>query len=93
MGKDQERYGDLKVNTPGEKSWVRRRWRSDEDSKRCVRCEASINRPDAYYVRPAYTDGRNWMCVPCFDRMTKAATGSIDHRYGYRKNSPNEDGS
>ena len=68
------------------RSWTRKRWRATGDSEdRCVRCEASFNRPDAYYVRPAYTDGEVWMCAACYDRMTIGTGNEIDHRYGQRR--------
>ncbi len=71
-----------------QRNWTRRRWRStgksDENDERCVVCDTAFNRPDTYYVRPAYTDGQSWICAACFDRMKKDAGEEIDHRYGRR---------
>lgn len=70
-----------------EKTWIRRRWRSiNTEQDHCFVCEAPFNRPDTYYVRPAYTDGSRWMCASCFDEMTDALGDGLDHRYGRRRN-------
>ena len=67
------------------RNWVRKRWRSDKESdNHCSVCDAPFNRPDTYYVRPAYTDGEVWMCASCFDEMNEAIGQGLDHRYGRR---------
>ncbi len=66
--------------------WIRRRWRSTGNAlERCLVCGVALNRPDTYYVRPAYTDGKSWICAPCIDRKKAAEGEEVDHRYGRRQ--------
>lgn len=75
------------------RTWTRKRWRKrhGEDVVRCASCGTTLNRADTYYVRPAYTDGEEWLCSGCYDRLTDRADIDRDHRYGHRGNEAEPD--
>jgi len=69
-----------------ERKWQRKKWRSSGKSgglSNCVNCQRQIHNKESYYVRPAYTDGKDWMCVRCYRDMRKATGEKMSNKYGH----------
>jgi len=41
----------------------------------CVAYGTPIHRAGTYYVRPAYTDGSDWLCQQAYDEMIRRTAG------------------
>ncbi len=68
------------------RKWLRRKWRSSGKTgaiASCMICVRPIHNKESYYVRPAYTDGKDWMCVRCYRDMRKAVGGDMSNKYGH----------
>ena len=62
-----------------ERPWRRVRWRRSRtpdapaEGARCVAFGRPIHRAGTYYVRPAYTDGADWLSQQGYDEMVRRA--------------------
>ena len=60
-----------------ERDWQRVRWRRSRspvappEGARCVAYDRPIHRRGTYYVRPAYTDGADWLSQQGYDEMVR----------------------
>ena len=69
-----------------ERRWLRKKWRSSGKTgglSNCISCKRQIHNKESYYVRPAYTDGKDWMCVRCYRDMKKATGAEMSNKYGH----------
>ena len=60
-----------------EREWRRVRWRRSRtpdappEGARCIAYDRPIHRTGTYYVRPAYTDGTDWLSQQAYDEMIR----------------------
>ena len=63
------------------RDWRRVRWRRSRtpdappEGALCVAYGTPIHRQGTYYVRPAYTDGADWLSQQAYDEMVRRARG------------------
>lgn len=59
------------------RAWRRVRWRRGEapTDAVCVAFGLPLHRAGTYYVRPAYTDGVDWLSQQGYDEMVHRTTG------------------
>ncbi len=59
------------------RDWRRVRWRQSRspeappEGARCLAYGRPIHRQGTYYVRPAYTDGADWLSQQAYDEMVR----------------------
>lgn len=64
-----------------EREWRRVKWRRSRtpdappEGARCLAYDTPIHRAGTYYVRPAYTDGTDWLCQQAYDEMIRRTEG------------------
>ncbi|MBC13230.1 MAG: hypothetical protein CMM85_09705 [Rhodothermaceae bacterium] len=64
-----------------DRAWRRVRWRrrrspdAPPEGAVCVAYGTPIHRAGTYYVRPAYTDGSDWLCQQAYDEMIRRTAG------------------
>ncbi|MEM0963975.1 MAG: hypothetical protein AAGK21_15720 [Bacteroidota bacterium] len=77
-------HNDAFWETLADRDWRRVRWRRSrgdanprpgtdvppEDAV-CIAFGTPIHRTGTYYVRPAYTDGADWLCQQAYDTMIR----------------------
>lgn len=75
--------------------WRRVRWRrarspeAPPEGARCLAFGTPIHRAGTYYVRPAYTDGTDWLSQQAFDVMARRTqTRRASRRSGTRPEPP-----
>lgn len=71
--------------------WRRVKWRrarspeAPPESARCLAYGLPIHRAGTYYVRPAYTDGRDWLSQQAYEEMIRRTQGArASRRYARR---------
>ena len=63
------------------RDWRRVRWRrarspeAPPEGAVCAAYATPIHRRGTYYVRPAYTDGADWLCQQAYDEMVRRTGG------------------
>lgn len=77
------------------RSWRRVRWRTARsttappEGARCIAFDLPIHRTGTYYVRPAYTDGTDWLSQQGYDALVRRTTGTrASRRHGGRPAGP-----
>ena len=71
-----------------ERDWRRVRWRRSRspdappEGAVCVAYGTPIHRRGTYYVRPAYTDGTDWLSQQAYDAMVRHTEGRRASRRG-----------
>lgn len=75
--------------------WRRVRWRRDSTSDappqdaRCIAFGLPIHRTGTYYVRPAYSDGSDWLSQQGYDAMVRQTQQRrASRRHGGRPEGP-----
>lgn len=64
------------------RTWRRVKWRQDKtpdappEGARCVAFGTPIHRAGTYYVRPAYTDGADWLSQQAYEEMVRRTRGT-----------------
>ena len=57
-----------------QRPWRRVKWRRGDEgpaSATCIAYGTPIHRTGTYYVRPAYTDGADWLSQQAYDEMVR----------------------
>lgn len=68
--------------------WRRKKWRRTDgtaETETCTACGIPLHRKSTYYLRPAYTDGRVWLCWRCRRRMQQAVRRDDGNQYRHRR--------
>ncbi|MCH7975466.1 MAG: hypothetical protein IIC18_02785 [Bacteroidetes bacterium] len=71
--------------------WKRARWHRTDGSPASETCFAygkPLHRKGTYYLRPAYTDGKVWLCQQAYDEMIEWVEG---HRASRARPRPSEE--
>lgn len=74
-----------------ERPWKRARWHRTDGSPASETCYAygvPLHRKGTYYLRPAYTDGKVWLCQQAYDEMIEWVEG---HRASRARPHPPEE--
>ena len=72
------------------RDWRRVRWRRERspgappEGARCLAYGRPIHRAGTYYVRPAYTDGADWLSQQAYDEMVRRTGRRASRRSGER---------
>lgn len=76
------------------RAWRRVRWRrgaagAPPEDAHCVAFHTPIHRTGTYYIRPAYTDGTDWLSQQAYDEMARRTAGRrASRRHGGRPAGP-----
>jgi hypothetical protein len=74
--------------------WRRVKWRrssGEPSSERCLAYGTPIHRAGTYYLRPAYTDGSEWLCQHAYEEMVRRTGGASPSRRYSRRRETGED--
>ncbi len=72
------------------REWRRVRWRRHRspDGAACLAYGTPIHRRGTYYVRPAYTDGVDWLSQQAYDEMIRRTGGRRASRRSGTRDEP-----